>query len=386
LSPQKVEQLAKDAAATSAPLTALCAEARRLLASPPTKHTVVVPLPALPDLFTKLPDDDSRQLAVVRSREALRAAYNRVWEPQFQVGITISVRARDPWAAVAAARELLARLQARLSVSKLPAILELPDEVAVQGSNELYLLHAAQRPIRVPALDRSRKTLQISGYAEADALDDALELLAALGTGTPGAALTNGWAALEGLLVKAGEQGVVAAERLADIVTADWPRSELTWLANAPFVPTGTDPSLHRILRASGTNTVTKKAAALERALRDKQAIQYERPRDVAALHRLQKLVTSPVETLDQVKAGILTALRRLYVQRNFVMHAGSFRSVARATALRTVPALAAAGMDRLVHAADSGVTPLMLAARARMELELLPAGGSGRPLCELLD
>ena len=386
LSPEKVRQLAEDAAATPVPLEALCANAAALLASPPTKHTVVVPLPELPALFAKLDDDDSRRLSVLRTRKALRAADDREWESQFHAGVTITVNERDPWAAVAAARELLARLQARLSVSKLPATLDLPNQVAVQGHNELYSLHAAQRPIRVPALDRSRKTLQIGGYADADALDDALELLATLGSGTPGAALTNGWAALEGLLVAVGEQGVVAAERLADIVTADWPRSELTWLANAPFVAAGTDPSLHDVLGSRGLNSVDLKVTALERALRDKWAVQYERPRDVAALYRLEKLVADPPATLEQVRAGILSALRRLYVQRNLVMHAGSFRSVARATALRTVPALAAAGMDRLVHAADRGVTPLMLAARAKVELDLLPSGGTGRPFCQLLD
>jgi hypothetical protein len=386
LSPEKVQRLLDEAEATPAPLTALCAEAAALLALPPTKHAVVVPLPRLPELFARLRDGDSRQLSVLHTSQALHSAYNRDWEPKFQAGVAITVRQRDPWAAVAAARELLARLQARLSVSRLPAALDLPDWVAVQGHQELYSLHAAQREVRVPALDRSRKTLQVGGYADADALDDALELLATLGSGTPGAALTNGWAALEGLLVAVGEKGLIAAERLADIVTADWPRSELTWLANAPFVPDGTDPSLHNVLRAHGKNSVDRKVTALEQALREKQAVEYERPRDIAALHRLENLVTEPAAALGQVRAGILSALRRLYVQRNLVMHAGSFRSVARATALRTVPAIAAAGMDRLVHAAADGVTPLMLAARAQVELDLLPSGGTGRPLCRLLD
>jgi hypothetical protein len=42
--------------------------------------------------------------------------------------------------------------------------------------------------------------------------------------------------------------------------------------------------------------------------------------------------------------------------------------------------------MDCLVHAADRGVTPLMLAARAKVELQLVPRGGTGRLLSELLD
>jgi hypothetical protein len=367
-------------------LATLCNEAAEILASPRSKHTIIVPLTRLPDIFTDHRDNDSRQLSVLPNRRALRIAFDREWEHEFSAGLALTVKARDPWAAVAGARELLARIQARLSVSKTPVILGLPDRVAVEGCEALYSLDAAQRPIRVPALDRSRKTLQVGGYADADALDDALELLATLGAGTPGAALTNGWAALEGLLVAAGEKGVIAAERVTDIVTADWPRSELTWLANAPFVPSGTDPSLHDVLRAGGPNSVTSKVVALERALRAKRPVQYERPRDVAALHRLESLVAHPAGTLDQVRAGVLGAMRRLYVQRNLVMHAGSFRSVARATTLRTVPAIAAAALDRLVHAADNDVTPLVLAARARVELDLMPSGGTGRLLCQLLD
>jgi hypothetical protein len=238
--------------------------------------------------------------------------------------------------------------------------------------------------VRVPSLERSRKTLQVSGYADADALDDALELLASFTGGTPGAALTNGWASLEGLLRVEGEkQGVLAANRMADIVTADWPRCEFTWLANAPFVEAKTDPKLQKILQG---RRVQAKALALESALRNGQLVSYDRPRDLAALHRLEGLIVDPGGALAQIRKGIVAALRRLYVQRNLVMHAGSFRSVTRATTLRTVPTLVAAGMDRLVNAADQGVRPLMLAARAQLELELLSSGGRGRPLCALLD
>jgi hypothetical protein len=196
--------------------------------------------------------------------------------------------------------------------------------------------------------------------------------------------LTNGWASLEGLLLGPGErQGVLAADRMANIVTADWPRCEFTWLANAPFVEADTHYGLHEILRGG---RVQAKALALESALRNGLPVSYDRPRDIAALHRLEALIADPGGTLGQVRKGIVAALRRLYVQRNLVMHAGSFRSVARATTLRTVPTLAAAGMDRLVNAADLGIRPLMLAARAQVELELLSSGGIGRALCALLD
>ena len=363
----------------------LCAELSALLVEP-RKWRVIVPLEALPSGLTARTPMESRLVTLLPNRAQLESAHSWTWPADYQAGLTVAVKARDPWAAVEQAKELLARVQARLSVSlgagALPELLD----VAVEGYERPFRVSDDRRKVVVPSLVRSGKILRIAGYAEADALDDSLELLASLGGGTTGAALTNGWAALEGLLVKAGEKGQTAAERSADIVTMAWPRAEMTWLANAPFVEESTPKDLWSDLRRTGPGSIDKKVATLEAALTRRSPPAYDRPRDVAALHRLENLVASPSDALDQVRQAALVAFRRLYVQRNLVMHAGSFRSVARGTTLRTAPPLAAATLDRIVHAAEYGTTPVMLAARARIELRLINDGSRGRPLYQLLD
>lgn len=386
VSPKRIEMQVRGALESELTSQSLCSALKALLDEPSKKWRVIVPLLELPLLFRKAGLTASRQLVILRNRSALEQEHPHLWPVELKAGLVLVVKARDPWSAVSEARELLTRLQARLSVSTQPAVLQTHKFVTIDGLPDVFGLQPERQPARVPALERSKKTLRIGGYAEADAIDDALELLAGFSTGTPGAALSSGWAALEALLVSAGEKGVLAAERSADILAAAWPRSELTWLANAPFVEAATDVALHDALRASGSGAVDRKVAALEAALYDGRPVTYERPRDVAALHRIENLLRDPHESLSQVRQGIVEAFRRLYVQRNLVMHAGSFRSVARPTTLRTVPALAAGVMDRLVHAAALGVKPLMLSARARVELSLVEKGGTGRPLHQLLD
>jgi hypothetical protein len=65
--------------------------------------------------------------------------------------------------------------------------------------------------------------------------------------------------------------------------------------------------------------------------------------------------------------------LRRLYRQRNIVVHGGITASVAMEATLRTAAPLVGAGLDRIVHAKLSAhVRPLELAARAANSLELV--------------
>jgi len=202
-------------------------------------------------------------------------------------------------------------------------------------------------------------------------------------TSTPGAALSNGWAAVEGLLVHPGEPNhVVTADRMAAIVACSFPRAELTWLVHAKV--SGND----QLAEDLGQLTfVTRRVAVLEQAIRNGAVIQFANPRDQAALGRILKMIVAPAETLGQVRSYVSSAFRRLYNQRNVVMHAGKFQSVAMRTTLRSVPPLAAAGLDRIVvaHNTRPRTPALKLAARADLELALL-GGDSSRPLGNLLD
>jgi hypothetical protein len=99
------------------------------------------------------------------------------------------------------------------------------------------------------------------------AVDDALELAAPLNYGAPGPAVSGGWAAIEALLTTPSDaddgregRGAVAADRMAALVTASWPRGELTTLSHrhkpgltalrtaAPLIGAGLDRITHASL------------------------------------------------------------------------------------------------------------------------------------------
>lgn len=364
----------------------LCDSAAELVGRPPRKFSVIVPFRRFPDLGIRRHSDSAdRSLSVLGTdavREKLGSSSNEF--DSLAGGVQVQVTARDPAAAVTHTQELLSRLLARLSVSPAhAAAADLHDRAVVIGSRVTYLLSQQRRSVRLPSIDLSRSIFKVRPYAEAAALDDALELLAYFEQGTPGAALTGGWAALESLLVLASEQDVLAADRLAAIVACDFPRAELTWLAHARLDESQTHPA---ILEARSASTVTERVQLLEKAIAAGAGAAYVRPADVAGLSRITELLTDPADGLHKIQKSVTEALRRLYMQRNVVMHAGSLSSVTRRATLRSVPSLAGAGMDRLVMAASfAGVTPIQLAARAESELRLLGASAPVRPLSGLL-
>ncbi|MFJ1541679.1 hypothetical protein ACIODS_24340 [Micromonospora chalcea] len=365
----------------------LCESADQLLAAPPRKFAVIIPFRRFPRPESRWRASSSSNLSLTVLDEA--SARDKVGNSasEFDViagGIQVQVTARDAAAAVAHTQELLSRLLARLSVSPAHATAaDLHDRAVVTGIETPYPLSQQRRLVRLPSIDVSRSILKVKPYAEADALDDALELLAYFDQGTPGAALTGGWAALESLLVLPSEQAFLAADRLAAIVACDFPRAELTWLVHAPLMRRQTDQS---VLDAVRSSTVTERVQRFEQALAGGASVTFVRPADVAGLSRIQELLADPADGLHKIQRSVTEALRRLYAQRNVVMHAGSLASVTRRATLRSVPSLAGAGMDRLVLAASLvGVTPLKLAARAEAELRLLPSSAPDRPLCQLL-
>jgi hypothetical protein len=80
------------------------------------------------------------------------------------------------------------------------------------------------------------------------------------------------------------------------------------------------------------------------------------------------------------------SGMRRLYRQRNIVLHGGSPQAVALDPTLRTAAPLVGAGLDRIAHAylADR-VLPLTLAAKAELRLALVGAQDAP-PVTDLLE
>lgn len=110
------------------------------------------------------------------------------------------------------------------------------------------------------------------------------------------------------------------------------------------------------------------------------------RSSDAAAQERMLALIDNPRATLTKVRSHVQHAFRRMYRQRNIVVHGGEVSGTSLEVALRTAAPLVGAALDRMAHAQlVDGVSPLALAARAEISLELVGTP-SGKGLAELLE
>lgn len=288
---------------------------------------------------------------------------------------------RDPHAAIS---ELLAWEQRILARAELgygnSSKIEFGADVVDLGSNRVRSLREDLRSIRVPAIQRSRVYGMSSPYAPQ--LDGAIGLLASHSGPLAGPSVASVWAAAEGLLGRPGGKGVDVADRLADIVACSFPRAELGELAKV-WADEGSD-ALASTLKSGSS---AEQARALSDHLIAHGDPGFSQPADRAAVARYLQLTTDPSEVIGRVRTYSSSVFRRLYYQRNFIMHAAKFDSVTLNISARTAPFLVAAGLDRIVNAqhGDSSVGPLDLAARAENEIGLLGTAGA-KPLHLLLD
>jgi hypothetical protein len=179
----------------------------------------------------------------------------------------------------------------------------------------------------------------------------------------------------------------VAADRLAVIIACSWPRAELTALAHRHH-PAEPDELGGRL---AGCRVNRERAYLIADAIQADQGLpdvsrSRNRHSDLAAVHRMRKLLANPRRELEDAAARFRIALRRLYRTRNIVLHGGSVQSVTLDAALRTAAPLVGAGLDRITHAAVAeGLDPLDLAARAEVALQLV-GGETGLGPVDLLE
>lgn len=84
----------------------------------------------------------------------------------------------------------------------------------------------------------------------------------------------------------------------------------------------------------------------------------------------MRALISDPSSTLKDVYDHLKFAFRRLYRNRNLVLHWGKIDAVTLRASLRTTAPLVGAGMDRIAHAFFvDGIEPLVLAAKASINL-----------------
>ncbi|EEN86036.1 integrase [Rhodococcus qingshengii] len=307
-------------------------------------------------------------------------------------GFLYTVETRDTFGAADAVAETVDRLIARSGYTrkrtrghKIPLPLGTVWVSSGTDTEKIELRREHGRGAFVLSLQAERRVYDV---AEPTALDDALELAASLNFGSPGPAISGGWAAIEALLISSADgddtrdRGSVAADRMAALVACSWPRGELTSLAHRhdPEEP----DRLALALASAASNR--ERALLVAESLKSGRSLALTRPTDIAAQERMNQVVKDPRRTLNDVSKHITTAMRRLYRQRNLLMHGGSTNSVALQATLRTAAPLVGAGLDRITHAAlTDGIGALSLASRAGLNLKLV-GGTDGRHVADLLE
>lgn len=280
-------------------------------------------------------------------------------------GLLLRVKARDPHAAIEATREQLEGLSARVRVGSSRQF-EALEDAWIDGEPKAFKLADDGRDVDVHSLDRKNHLYTNAPYSRVDA---GIELLEPLASGAPATAVAAGWAAFEALLSEPGNHAVVA-DRMGAIVACSFPRAELTVLS---YQAGKADAALADRLAVGATNRDRADMMATE--ITTQPNIKLPDYSDRAAYLRLKKLLADPHPALKDIEGYTTAAFRRLYRQRNLVLHGGITNSVALRASLRTVTPLVSAGMDRIAHAwYVNTLSPLELAARARISLDVVGA------------
>lgn len=361
---------------------------------------VVIPFSAMP------------QVKVARAHESwLEPTEVRDWlgdsDPTVRAGVRYmggfryEITAMDPYGAVRIAAAIVDRLIARASYAPGYASMAPSGIVWIRNSEkktlQRYSLEKAHRGTYVRSLVAERKVHAVG--VDSTSLDDALELAASLNnSSSAGPAIASGWSALEALLFSPGDpkdakdgRGTVVAQRAAMLAACSWPRAELTSLAHTHNkLPASPSVAGHFALALTPAHTLAKPATGSEELkkriasattnkarcdlvlahFQEGQMLHLAGASDAAAQERVLALVQNSAATLKDVRVQIEHAFRRMYRNRNMVVHGGAASAATLEVALRTSAPLVGAVLDRLAHAQlVEGIEPLKLAARADLSL-----------------
>lgn len=356
----------------------------------PTKFTAVIP-------FTSMPRTNvARSHPAWRDAPAIKqwlgdSAKELTTGVHYMGGFRYVLPAMDEHPAVQAASGVLGRIVARTSY--VPGYRNMAAAEVLWIRNQStrvtrqFPLEEAHRGIFLPSLGTADRVHAVGSTATR--LDDALELASSLNNNSsPGPPIVSGWSALEALLFSPGDpqddkggRGAVATARAAMVATCSWPRAELT---NLSFAERPDTTELDGRLAAAANNH--ERCGHLLHQLQNTGKLRLSDPRDRAAQERMLELIKDKTGTLKAVRRQMEQAFRRLYRNRNIVVHGGAASAQTLAVAVRTTAPLVGAVLDRLVHAQlTDGVEPLSLAARAELSLKKVDLG-SGPPVHSLLE
>ncbi|GAB1823426.1 hypothetical protein [Herbidospora sp. RD11066] len=304
-------------------------------------------------------------------------------------GLIFVVQARDPISALHEITERFDRIRNRVRYSRSTTPLDVFPQIFLSGVSTPQPFRRGDSAVSIASLEKNRILYESPKFGtDGSLIDDALELAAGLTESSPSKAVAGAWSALESLLfcdtddADREESRAVSADRAAALVTAGWPRAELTTLSYDRQVLACNDRLAAQL---SGVASNKERCRVMLGWLASGPAVPTADPATVAAFHRMRELSAQPGPTLSRINKYVRGSMRRLYRQRNIVLHGGSTRSVALPATIRTAGPLVGAALDRIVHGyAATQTTPLQLASRAELALRL--AGHqSGWRLHELL-
>jgi hypothetical protein len=340
------------------PLPEVVMDAHDLAATPPQSFEAVVAFSAAPPAKFGRPDGwiDSRTVSQWLQQHGFSTAGVK------QIGgVVLQLEARDGRAAAEAAVELIENLSARAAIATTGDLRNLP-HVWVAGESSPYTIREHTRGVSIGAL--IREDVVYNKLRGEESIDAAFEMLAPLQGSSPIAAIASGWAAIEALLSEPNDRGG-AADRLASIVACSYPRAELTALS---YRLAREDVAMKAAL--AGVSENRDRARLVAEAITQGQPFALRDWSDRAAVRRVAHVLRRPNEMLNDVQTYVAVAFRRLYRQRNLVLHGGKTNAVALRACLRTASPLVGAGMDRIAHGYYvNKTTPLALAAQARTSL-----------------
>ena len=348
----------------------------------PTRHRVLVPLAVAPRWQEAQPGWLPGHGVVRWIEKECHGATN---VGRQHGGLLVEVDAHDVWAAVRRAASHIDSVVARFAVGTRRRTMRPTGCVWVAGHAKPLPL-SSPRHVEVRALERENRLIPAAGESgNAPIVDAALHLLGPLHEGPASTAAASGWAAIEATLVLPGDRSnrARAADLLASLVACSWPRAELTTLAHR-YAKESTDDVAQAL---ADCETHQERAQVVRDAIRQGRSLAMGSPSDAAALARLVTIEARPGSTLRDVEMHVARAFRRLYRQRNLVLHGGEIEAVALSATLRVVAPLVGAGFDRIAHAAlVEGTAPADIAARAFNRLHSLNDGDGAADLVGLLE
>ena len=363
-------------------LVEIAEAAQELDAAPPEMYELLVPFVSVPDLNGNR-DMNANWLSPKSTRRWL-VDHGITTPERYNGGFAYQVQARDPFAAADLAREIVDRMGARASYSRKAASHVSSGHLWVGGHPTSIPLKRAPRGAFVLSLVTEQRLFAV---AERSVLDNALELAAPLNEASPAPAISGGWSAVEALLLSPedegdGGRGIIAADRMAALVTCSWPRADLTAISyrHEPTTPDRLTAQLQ------GEKVNRERARAVAAWISGGNTLLVRDPGDQAAVERMTKLIADPRRTLGDIKRHMTTVMRRVYRHRNLVMHGGAVSVATLPMALRTAAPLLGAGLDRITHASlTDNLHPIDLSVRANISLELV-GRPDGRELVDLIE